>query len=358
MGLSPLPRCRLAAFRQAKEESRARYEAFPVGYDIFNCSVFVDRPVEPAGLLAGAARKPKSPAAEPKTTSTEPAKSTESVKPAEPAKPAEKPTETPAEKPAEKAAAPAAKPAENVVPDAPTMPPAPKVSEFAPADDLDREVDLIPEGSRQHRGQRGGLQGCRRRVDQQGGQRRQALVVIALSLGLHDGESKYKPHAGALMKAAQALADTKDYESAKKGVAAVRAAAEGKGEANVELKWQKVASLPALMKEVPLINTKLKRMVKPALFQKRAKDTAGFTAAIAAIAQARCPTSRRPRRLSRSSSGTRSRRPWRDHAASVNAAIHKGDEPAAAEGMKKLAQSCDDCHNVFHKEALEKTDKE
>ena len=40
----------------------------------------------------------------------------------------------------------------------------------------------------------------------------------------------------------------------------------------------------------------------------------------------------------------------RDDAGAVNAAIHKGDEAAADEAMKKLAQSCDDCHAVFHPE--------
>ena len=43
----------------------------------------------------------------------------------------------------------------------------------------------------------------------------------------------------------------------------------------------------------------------------------------------------------------------RDDAGAVNAAIHKGDEPAAAKAMKKLAQSCDDCHAVFHPEQVE-----
>ena len=38
----------------------------------------------------------------------------------------------------------------------------------------------------------------------------------------------------------------------------------------------------------------------------------------------------------------------RDYAGEVNAAIRKGDRPAADKAMKKLSQSCDDCHAVFH----------
>ena len=39
------------------------------------------------------------------------------------------------------------------------------------------------------------------------------------------------------------------------------------------------------MKQVPLINTRLKLNLKGKKFKKKAKDTAGYTAVIAAIAQ-------------------------------------------------------------------------
>jgi len=96
------------------------------------------------------------------------------------------------------------------------------------------------------------------------------LIIIVLALGLHDQESKYKARAGDLMKAAQAVAATKDYSSAKKAVDALQDVAAGKGDANgAELKWVKVASLPELMKQVPLINNKLKRAIKPEKFTRR-----------------------------------------------------------------------------------------
>jgi len=40
----------------------------------------------------------------------------------------------------------------------------------------------------------------------------------------------------------------------------------------------------------------------------------------------------------------------REAASGLNKAIHAGDESAADAAMKKLTQSCDDCHAVFHKE--------
>ena len=115
------------------------------------------------------------------------------------------------------------------------------------------------------------------------------------------------------------------------------------------MKWEKVASLPELMKQVPVINTRLKMNLKGDKFKKKAKDTAGYTAVLAAIAQG---DGRHVGRQGRRSGEAvvQVLGAMRDHAGAVNAAIHKGDEPAAAEEMKKLAQSCDDCHAVFHPE--------
>ena len=105
------------------------------------------------------------------------------------------------------------------------------------------------------------------------------------------------------------------------------------------------------MKEVPVINTKLKRYVKGANFKKRAKQTAGYTATIAAIAQGSMPDTSATKSPAQVPQWYGFSAAMRGHAGDVNAAIHKGNEPAAAEAMKKLQQSCDDCHAVFHPEA-------
>jgi hypothetical protein len=172
--------------------------------------------------------------------------------------------------------------------------------------------------------------------------------VIALALGLHDQDNRYKANAGAIMEAAGKLAASKDLVSAKKAVAALRKAAEGKRKTDVKLEWKRVASLPELMKQVPLINTKLKRQVKPEKFTKKAKDTAGYTAVIAAIAQGSMADVSETKNAEQVQQWYKFSAAMRDDAGEVNAAIHKLDEPAAAKGMKKLAQSCEDCHAVFH----------
>jgi hypothetical protein len=256
-------------------------------------------------------------------------------------KPAEKPTQKPAEMPAAK---PAEKPAEKAVASAAGMPVPPKVSAFAPAADLARQAEWYVGELEKSTADQAAYKDAGDKIAKDAN----TLAVIALALGLNDQESKFQGHAGAVMKAAQELAATKDLPSAKIGVAALKDAVEGKAKADVTLKWEKVASLPELMKQVPIINTKLKRNLKGGKFKSKAKDTEGYTAVLAAIAQgAMADTSQ-----TKNPEQVKQWYDWsakaRNYAGAVNAAIHVGNESAAAEAMKKMAKNCDDCHAVFH----------
>ena len=95
----------------------------------------------------------------------------------------------------------------------------------------------------------------------------------------------------------------------------------------MELKWEKVAALPELMKQVPVINSKLKLNTKPAKFKKKAKDTAGYTAVIAAIAQGSMADTSATKSADQVPQWQKFSAAMRDDAGAVNAAIHKGDEP-------------------------------
>jgi len=181
------------------------------------------------------------------------------------------------------------------------------------------------------------------------------LVLIALALGLHDTDNKHKASAAALMKAAQELAAAKDYASAKKAVEAVKAAAEGKGAAApAALKWEKVAALPELMKQVPMVNTKMKRYLKGSRFKSNAKDTAGFSAVLAVVAQGSMADTSEAKSEEQVKQWYGFCAQMRDAASELNKAIRAGDQSAADAAMKKLTQSCDDCHAVFHKEEVGK----
>lgn len=220
---------------------------------------------------------------------------------------------------------------------------APKVSAFAPAKDLASQADWYIKDLDKIVASEDEYKDGAEKVAKEAN----TLVVVALCLGLHDEDSKYKESAGAVVKAAQELAATKDFASAQKAVAAVKAAAESKSD--VKLKWEKVASLPDLMKQVPVINSKLKLNIKGSKFESKAKETAGYTAVMAAIAQASIADTS-------ATKGDDQVKQWKEfsaamhnNAGAVNGAIHKGDAEAANKAMKKLAQSCDDCHDVFHK---------
>ncbi len=224
----------------------------------------------------------------------------------------------------------------------------PKVSSYAPAADLvDQANDYIKSLEK--------TVACEE--DYKDGQDKVAkdantLIVIALALGLHDEKNEYQESAGSLMKAAHDVAASTDYASAKKAVDELKAAAKKKSD--VELKWEKVASLPDLMKQVPLINTKLKMKIKGKNFKKKAKDTQGYTAVLAVIAQGTMADTSVTKDEAQVKQWQEFSAAARDLAGEVNAAIHKGDEEAAAAAMEKLNISCEDCHAVFKPEEATK----
>jgi hypothetical protein len=220
---------------------------------------------------------------------------------------------------------------------------APKVSTYAPAEDLAHQVGQYVKSMKSVVADEQEYKDSEGKVVRDAG----TLAIIALALGLHDQDNKYKANAGAIIKAAQAVAATKDYESAKKAVAALEVVVTKGGTAGGDLKWEKTASLPELMKQVPMIHTKLKLYVKGSSFKKKAKDTAGYTAVIAAIAQGVIADTSATKNAEQIKLWTKFSEAMRDDAGDVNAAVHKGDEAAAAKAMKKLNQSCEDCHAVF-----------
>ena len=88
------------------------------------------------------------------------------------------------------------------------------------------------------------------------------------------------------MTAARAVAQAKDYVAAKKAAGELKAALERNAKTNdlTDLSSTPPASLAQLMKEVPILNTRLKRNVQGERLKSEAKETAGSSAVIAAIA--------------------------------------------------------------------------
>ena len=228
---------------------------------------------------------------------------------------------------------------------------APKVSTFAPAADLVRQADKYIESMKNTVASKEEYEDSEGKV----GRESNTLAVIVLALGLHDTDNKYKDNAPALIKAAQDVAVAKKYAAAKKAVAALGEVADADGKAGGKLKWEKVASLPDLMKQVPIVNTKLKLCLSKTNFKKKAKDSAGYTAVIAAIAQGVIADTSATKNAEQVKQWQKFSKAMRDHAGAANTAIHKGDQAATDKAMKKLNQSCEDCHAVFKPDVATET---
>ena len=337
-----------------------------------NCIAFLVAVGLLAGLLAGCGgqQKPAPPTDKtPKTERTTP--KPDQPKPDEPKPPEPKPEEPKPEQPKpeqpkpDEPKPPEPKPEqpkpEQPKPEQPKPSPAPegdpmaaKVSSFALAEDLENQVAAyLKEFDKSVASEEDYKDFADKLVKDAN-----AFAVIALTLGMHDQDNKYKSRAAAMIKAAQQLAQTKDLASARKAIEALKAAAENDPPGSEPVKWEKVADLSQLMKAVPTINTRLRRQVQPARFKSRAKETAGYSAVLAAIAHASILDTSEASSDEQIKQWTQFCLDMRKESAAVNAAIRAGNQEACDAAIERLTVSCDKCHEVFHKEAIGKTGEE
>ncbi len=173
------------------------------------------------------------------------------------------------------------------------------------------------------------------------------LAVLALVLGKHPEDFPEKSSMPALLKGAQALAAAEgNAASATKALADVKTAREGKSPGG-ELSWQRVASLPLLMKQVPLIHASLKRGTTPRRLSRQSEQSAGQAAALAAVAQASIYDDEYSGSTEAAAEWRRFCAEMRDAALDVNAAIHAQDQGRVDASMKQMLESCEGCHAKF-----------
>jgi hypothetical protein len=228
-------------------------------------------------------------------------------------------------------------------------PAAPKLSTFAPAADLVRQTDYYLGRLEESLASESQYKEDQAKVSKDGN----TLILIALALGLDDGRNKYKAAAPGLMKAAQQVAKATTYEAAKAALGDAREAIASPAAAGKSLSWGKAsASLPELMKQVPLINARLKRNLRR--FAQKAKDSAGDVATLAVIAQGSMGAVSQTKKPTEAAKWFAFCAEMRDAAAAVNKEIHAGDAKATDKAMKALAESCDNCHAVFNPEQVGK----
>jgi hypothetical protein len=224
----------------------------------------------------------------------------------------------------------------------------PKVSSFAPADDLLQQVGFFTGRVEESLATKDGYDEAKQARTLKDGN---TLAVLALMLGKHDEANKLKDSAPAMIAAAQALAKgAKDYDAASMAFADLKKAVAGEAGAGGEVKWEKVASLGALMKQVPLVHTGLKRGVTGTRFERQLPEIAGQSATIAAIAQASMFDTHEVKDPADTPKWYAFCAELRDSAGEVNAAAKAKDQAKAKAALTKLNQSCDHCHEVFRKE--------
>ena len=224
-------------------------------------------------------------------------------------------------------------------------PKAPPVSSFAPAEELVKLVDdFIADFE-------SALASQQDYTDKKIMLTRNAhtLAVLGVAVGLHDQQNRLKASAPALVSAAQQLAKAADYAAAKSALEKVKAAASGAAQEGPELKWnQKVASLGQIMKQVAATDTRLRRNMRR--FDRLADENARSASLLAVIAQAALYDTHEVKDPSDLDKWYQMSADMRDIAASIGTAIRAKDQPAAEAGIKRLTQSCDDCHAVFQTE--------
>jgi hypothetical protein len=230
--------------------------------------------------------------------------------------------------------------------DTPSEPVAvPKVSTFAPAADLLAQVDFFLA-----RASESLSDPARFDLAKQSRTAKDAntLAALALMLAMHDEKFAEKPAMASLLRASGKLAAASDnYEQASAALVALKRARSGSGEPGAAAKWEKVASLPALMKQVPLVHSGLKRAVDGDRLARLKAQSSGQSAALAAIAQASMLDAQYAKTPAEATKWRERCAEMRDAAGSVNAAIHAQDAARVAAGMKRLFQSCESCHAAF-----------
>ena len=172
------------------------------------------------------------------------------------------------------------------------------------------------------------------------------LVVLAQLLGNHDEDHPLKKAAAALVTASRKLADDADEAAtAKQALAAVKEAL--KSTAGGTVAKEPVAELAQLMKQVPIVNNKLRSGVTGRRFDRTIDQNAGYATTLAAIAEASQADTAYCSSKEEEGTWAKICLEMRDAAAEVRAALRSKDQAAAKTGLEKLVKTCDACHHVF-----------
>jgi cytochrome c556 len=230
-------------------------------------------------------------------------------------------------------------------------PPPPKVSTFAPAEDLARQVDYYKKRMEDVVASEAEFDEAKQaRIIKDAN----TMAILAQHLAMHDTDHPLKKSAGAVVQAARALTTVTDYKSASDGYKNLEKAFAGEA-SPVEAKWEKVAAMGQVMKQVSVVNAALKRGLQPARLKSQAKKTTGETATLAAIANSLLFDTHEVKSEADLPSWFEYAAEFRDSAGALNAAIKTGQAAKVSPALRRMSTSCDTCHKKFHTQELPAT---
>ncbi|MBN1851069.1 MAG: hypothetical protein JW829_00035 [Pirellulales bacterium] len=197
------------------------------------------------------------------------------------------------------------------------------------------------------------------------------LVVLFMTLGLHDQDSALKPSAPRLVELAEDLVASSDgYAKAKTAFEALQQGIANGANGGKPLSWQKRCELVLLMKQVTTVHNNLKQYSKSkSTLTKRKENAAGKAALLAVIGQATLVDTDAAKEaiknvLDDESQIEQKLADWnrysilmRDSAGGVAQAAMAGDYDAVAKQKDILQKSCDDCHEAFDIDATEEVEE-
>ncbi len=186
------------------------------------------------------------------------------------------------------------------------------------------------------------------------------LALVALAVGRHSDNSKYKIAAPAIIQSTLDLARIENYDAAKKGVETLKSALIVEADSlTLPQDGTKVAELRPVMKALPNLSAFVKRQTNTETKLKRAinkpeslESLYAATAAMAAISQgsiANAADTAFPDEVTRWKQECER---FRDAAIAANAALHdvadgKIDYAAYRQTHQQMTEACDTCHEVF-----------
>jgi hypothetical protein len=176
----------------------------------------------------------------------------------------------------------------------------------------------------------------------------QTLAILYLCLTRHEEKHAQSGVASARFDAARQVADQyKDPGKAKQALARLLSHTTGSSPVSSAPAWQAVGEIPVQMKHSQFVENRMKRgLADERSFKRRAKETAGYVATMAAYGQVwreMAPADDPHGKWKKFAEDQR------DAAGELSAAIHKQDWTTGREAARKLTKSCNDCHNLYRK---------